>query len=138
MELFPLETLMEEMKPTFRDKYVFDSEGKSLIVSTLGIFRLPAVWYQDQNGEFQSHNLLQNCGQFQPGAEGKIWWLRIQSGIVFNMKLHQMSQPLWEVQEGQRFGWRIKNYDSWKILLVTVQIFSTETLLEEIKPVVTK
>ena len=109
MELFPLETLMEEMKPTFRDKYVFDSEGKSLIVSTLGIFRLPAVWYQDQNGEFQSHNLLQNCGQFQPGADGKIWWLRIQSGIVFNMKLHQMSKPLWEVQEGQRFGWRIKN-----------------------------
>ena len=28
MELFPIETLMEEMKPTFREKYVFDSRGK--------------------------------------------------------------------------------------------------------------
>ena len=109
MELFPLETLMEEMKLTFREKYVFDSEGKFLIVSTLGIFRLPAVSYQDQNDEFQSHNLLQNCWQFQPGAEGKIWWLSLQSGIIFNMKLHQMSKHLREVWEGQRFGWRIKN-----------------------------
>ena len=92
MKLFPIETLMEKMKPTFREKYVFDSKGKSIFVSTLGLLWLPAVWYQDQNDEFQSHNLLQNCGQFQPGAEGKIWWLRIQSGIIFNMKLHPMSK----------------------------------------------
>ena len=86
MELFPLETLMEEMKPTFSEKHVFDSEGKSLIVPTLRIFRLTAVWYQDQNDEFQSHNFLQNCGQFQPGAEGKMWWLTLQSGIIFNFQ----------------------------------------------------
>ena len=71
MELFPIETLMEEMRPTFREKDVFDSEGKTLIVTTLGLLWLPAVWYQDQNDDFQSHNLLQNCGQFQPRAEGK-------------------------------------------------------------------
>ena len=81
MELFPIGTLMEEMKPTFRERYLFDSGGKSIIVSTLGLLWLPAVWYQDQNDEFQSHNLLENCGQFQTGAEGKIWWLRLQSGI---------------------------------------------------------
>ena len=109
MELFSIETLMEEMKPTFREKYVFDSRGKSLIVLSLGIFRLPAVWYQDENDEFQSHNLLQIFGHFQPGAQVKIWWLRLQSGIIFNLKLHQMSKLLREVWEGQRFGWRIKN-----------------------------
>ena len=81
MELFPIETLMEEMKPTFKEKYVFDSRGKSLIVSTLGLLWLPGFWYQDQNDEFQSHNFLQNCGQFQTGAEGKIWWLSLQSRI---------------------------------------------------------
>ena len=37
MEIFPIETLMEEIKPSFREKYVFDSEGKSTIVSTLGL-----------------------------------------------------------------------------------------------------
>ena len=37
MELFPIETLMEEKKPSFREKYVFVSEGKSTIVSTLGL-----------------------------------------------------------------------------------------------------
>ena len=109
MELFPIETLMEEKKPSFKEKYVFDSRRKSIIVSTLGLLWLPAVWYQDQNDDFQSHNLLQNCGQFQPGAEGKIWWLRIQSGIIFNMKLHQMSKHFWEDWDCQRFGWSIKN-----------------------------
>ena len=71
MEIFPVETLMEEMKPSFKEKYVFDSRRKSIIVSTLGLLWLPAVWYQYQNDDFQSHNLLQNCGQFQPRAEGK-------------------------------------------------------------------
>ena len=108
MELFSIETLMEEMKPTFREKYVFDSRGKSLIVLTLGIFRLQAVWYQDENDEFQSHNLLQIFGHFQPGAEVKIWWLRLQSGIIFNMKLHQMSKSFWKVWDCQRFGSRIR------------------------------
>ena len=56
------------------------------------IIMKPTVWYQDQNDEFQSQNLLQNCGQFQPGAEGKIWWLKLQSRIIFKMKLHQMSK----------------------------------------------
>ena len=81
MEFFLIGTLMEEMKPTFRERYLFDSGGKSLILSTLGLLWLPAVWYQDQTDEFQCHNLLENCGQFQTGAEGMIWWLKLQSGI---------------------------------------------------------
>ena len=62
------------------------------------------------------------------------------------MKLHQMSKPtfgsnFWEngeVLDCQRFVSRIKKEDSWKIALLSVRIFSIETLLEEIKPVVTK
>ena len=81
MELFSIETLMEEMKTTFREKYVFDLRGKSLTVSTLGKLWRPAVWYLDENDEFLSHNLLENCGPFQTGAEWEIWWLRLQSGI---------------------------------------------------------
>ena len=103
-----LETLMEEMKPTFREKNVFDSRGKSLFVSTLGLLWLPDVWYQDQSEEFQNHNFLQKCGHFQPGAEGKLWWLRLQSGIIFNMNLHQMSKHFWEDWDCQSFGSRIR------------------------------
>ena len=109
MELFPIETLVEKMKTTFREKYVFDLRGKSLTVSTLGKLWLPAVWYLDENDEFLSHNLLRDFGQFQRGAEGKIWWLRLQSGMIFNMKMHQMSKQFWEVWDCQRFGSRIKN-----------------------------
>ena len=97
MELFPIETLMEEKKPSFKEKYVFDSRRKSIIVSTLGLLWLPAVWYQYQNDDFQSHNLLQNCGQFQPRAEGKKYWLRLNSGIIFILTLHQMSKHFWKV-----------------------------------------
>ena len=72
MEFFPIETLMEEMKPTFREKFVFDSREKSTDVATFGLSRLPAVWCKDQNQGFQNHNLLQKCRFSQPGAEEKI------------------------------------------------------------------
>ena len=86
---FPL-NLWSRNQPIFTEKYLFGSSEKSKYVESFAFLGLPAVWYQDQNDEFQSHYLLQNSGQFQPGAEGKIFWLILQSGMVLNLMLHQM------------------------------------------------
>ena len=49
IEFFPIETLMEEIMPTFTEKHVFDSTEQSVDVATFGLSRLPAVWCKDQN-----------------------------------------------------------------------------------------
>ena len=75
MEFFPIEPLMEEIKPTFTEKYVFGSREQSVDVATFGLSRLSAVWCKDQNQGFQNHNLLQKWRYFQPAAEKRILWL---------------------------------------------------------------
>ena len=61
MEIFPIGTLMEEVRPTFTEKYVFDSREKSVDVATLGLSRLPSVWCKDQNQGFQIKNPSENA-----------------------------------------------------------------------------
>ena len=123
MEFFPIETLMEEIKHTFTEKYVFDSREQSVDVATFRPSRLRTVWCKDQNQGFQNHKLLQKCGFFQPGAEERILWLWLQSEVILIRLMHRLSKHLWEVLNWQRIHADIKNTKSHLNSLLKVQLF---------------